>query len=213
MPVAEGFVTAEQDVEGVREPGDTAEVRTTIDRSSGCERLEQRTIRFAPGRSRERSNPDRQEVLYVAGGAGTLILEGAEHELRPRTGVFVAPGERYAIDNPGPDELHVVSVTAPESELGVGANRKVTVHFEDQPVLPASPNREFRFLVNEDAGCLDVTQFVGVIPPGRAPEHMSVPWLYVGGLFAAVAASMALAVRIAERRVEVSPVLVLREGG
>jgi len=25
--------------------------------------------------------------------------------------------------------------------------------------------------VNQDAGCLDVTQFVGVIPPGRAPEH------------------------------------------
>jgi mannose-6-phosphate isomerase-like protein (cupin superfamily) len=25
--------------------------------------------------------------------------------------------------------------------------------------------------VNQDAGCLDVTQFVGVIPPGRAPMH------------------------------------------
>jgi quercetin dioxygenase-like cupin family protein len=25
--------------------------------------------------------------------------------------------------------------------------------------------------VNQDAGCLDVTQFVGVIPSGRAPDH------------------------------------------
>ena len=41
----------------------------------------------------------------------------------------------------------------------------------DQPSLPASPNREFRYLVNQDAGCLDMTQFVGVIPPGKAPEH------------------------------------------
>ena len=47
----------------------------------------------------------------------------------------------------------------------------MTVRHADQPVLPASPNREFRYLVNQDAGCLDVTQFVGVIPPGRAPEH------------------------------------------
>ena len=37
--------------------------------------------------------------------------------------------------------------------------------------LPASPNREFRFLVDHSVGCRDVTQFVGVIPPGRAPLH------------------------------------------
>jgi quercetin dioxygenase-like cupin family protein len=30
---------------------------------------------------------------------------------------------------------------------------------------------QVRHLVNQDAGCLDVTQFVGVIPLGRAPEH------------------------------------------
>jgi mannose-6-phosphate isomerase-like protein (cupin superfamily) len=47
----------------------------------------------------------------------------------------------------------------------------VTVRYADRESLPATPNREFRFLVNEDAGCLDVTQFVGTIPPGRAPLH------------------------------------------
>src|ERR671923_116551 len=41
----------------------------------------------------------------------------------------------------------------------------------ERPSLPASPNREFRYLVNQDTGCLDVTQFVGVIPPGRAGMH------------------------------------------
>jgi len=62
-------------------------------------------------------------------------------------------------------------VTAPESELGIGANRRVTVRYADQHPLPATANREFRYLVNEDAGCLDVTQFVGVIPPSKAPRH------------------------------------------
>jgi quercetin dioxygenase-like cupin family protein len=171
MPVAEGFVIAEEDVEGRTEPGDTAEVRITIDRSSGCEHLEQQTLRFAPGRSLERANATRQEVLYVIAGRGRLNLEGSWYDLEPETGVFIAPRETWLVDNPGPETLHVLSVSAPESEAGIGANRLVTVRHRDQPPLPASPDREFRFLINEDAGCLDVTQFVGTIPPGRAPEH------------------------------------------
>ena len=169
MAVVEGFVIAEHEVVGVRADGDTAEVRTVIDGSRGCERLEQRVIRFAPGRSAQRGTDGRQEVLFVASGRGTLHLGGDEHPLEPWTGVFVAPGETYSVE--AADAMTVVSVTAPESELGVGDNRRVTVRYEDQPVLPASPNREFRYLVNQEAGCLDVTQFVGIIPPGRAPEH------------------------------------------
>jgi mannose-6-phosphate isomerase-like protein (cupin superfamily) len=126
-------------------------------------------IRFSPGRSAEQGGDGRQEVLFVVSGRGTLHLDGAEHLLEPWTGVFVAPGETYAVE--AQEDVTVVSVTAPESELGVGDNRRVTVRYEDQPVLPASPNREFRYLVNQDVGCLDVTQFVGIIPPGRAPEH------------------------------------------
>ncbi len=169
MPVAEGFVIDERDIAGRRANGDTAEVRTTIDASNGCERLEQHVIRFAPGRSLERNNEGRQEVLFIVSGAGTLHLGGAQHALEPKTGVFIAPGESYAVENPGPEELLAVSVTAPPS--GVGGNRKVTVRYDDQPSLEATAEREFRYLINQDAGCLDVTQFVGVIPPSRAPEH------------------------------------------
>jgi mannose-6-phosphate isomerase-like protein (cupin superfamily) len=169
VAVAEGFVIAEQDVVGVRAPGDTAEVRTTIDRSRGCERLEQRVLRFGPGRSSERGSDGRQEVLFVVSGRGTLSLEGLEYPLEPGTGAFVAPGESFTVETP--QELVIVSVTAPASELGVGDGRRVTVRYDEQPALPASPDREFRYLVNQDSGCLDVTQFVGVIPPGRAPEH------------------------------------------
>jgi mannose-6-phosphate isomerase-like protein (cupin superfamily) len=169
MPVAEGFVIEERDIAGRRADGDTAEVRTTIDASNGCERLEQHVIRFAPGRSLERNNEGRQEVLFIASGRGTLHLEGVEHVLEPKTGVFVAPGESYAVENPGPEELLAVSVTAPPS--GVGVNRKVTVRYADQPSLGATAEREFRYLINQDAGCLEVTQFVGEIPPSRAPEH------------------------------------------
>ena len=169
MRVAAGFVVAVRDIASVRAPGDTADVRTTIDAASGCERLEQRIIRFSPGRSLPRGEKGRQEVLFVISGSGTLHLDGVAHTLEPWTGAFVAPGETYAIETS--DGLSAVSVSAPASELGIGEQRRVTVRYEEQPVLPASPDREFRYLVNQDAGCLDVTQFVGVIPPGRAPDH------------------------------------------
>ena len=49
--MAEAFVVAAAEVGGERRPGDTALVTTTIGRAQGCEHLEQRLIRFAPGRS------------------------------------------------------------------------------------------------------------------------------------------------------------------
>ena len=165
--MSRGYVVAEHEVESRLESG-TAQARVTIDRACGCERLEQRVLRFGPGRSEERATGERQEVLYVASGRGLLHAVGEAHGLEPDTGAFLVPGDRYEVENPGPGELVLVSVAAPCE----GSRRsQVTVRYANRPVLPASPNREFRFLVNEDAGCLDVTQFVGVIPPGRAPMH------------------------------------------
>ena len=162
-----GYVVAEHEVEARLESG-TAETRLMIDGACGCERLEQRVLRFAPGRSEQRLTGDRQEVLYVASGRGTLHLGGEEHELERDSGAFLVPGESWGIDNPSPETLALVSVSAPCE----GERRSwVIVRYADRPVLPATPNREFRFLVNEDAGCLDVTQFVGTIPPGRAAMH------------------------------------------
>jgi mannose-6-phosphate isomerase-like protein (cupin superfamily) len=163
------YVRHEDELEPVRDEGDTATTRVSFDSSNGCEHLEQRLIRFAPGRSRGRSLDGRQEILFVISGSGELELEGSRHELSPKTGVFIASGETYAIDNPGPEELVVVSVLAPEDR--VGASRKVTVRLDEQPELPASSERTFHYLVNEDAGCLDVTQFLGIVQPSKAPFH------------------------------------------
>jgi mannose-6-phosphate isomerase-like protein (cupin superfamily) len=168
---AGGYVVAERDVASQRAEDDTATARVTIDASVGCERLEQRVLRFAPGRSRPRFLEEVQEVLYAVEGAGTLLIDGREHALEPEMGAYVAAGETWEIENEGPEELVVVSVRAPADDGSARDRRKVTVRLADQPVLWASGNREFRYLVNQDAGCLDVTQFVGVIPPGRAPLH------------------------------------------
>jgi mannose-6-phosphate isomerase-like protein (cupin superfamily) len=171
MSAVVDHVLHEDELEPVRDEGDTATIRVSFDSSNGCEHLEQRLIRFSPGRSRDRSLERRQEVLFVVSGRGELELDGSRHGLEPDTGVFIASGETYAIDNPGPEDLLVVSVLAPEDRVGAPGERKVTVRLEDQPELPASTERTFHYLVNEDAGCLDVTQFLGIVQPSKAPFH------------------------------------------
>ncbi len=163
---------SEDEVEAFRADGDTARVRTTIDASTGCELLVQRVIEFAPGRSRERGEPGRDEVLYVIAGRGTLHLEGGEHALEQETAAYVRDGERYSVENPGPHDLKLVAVSAPADESGEEPpRRRVTIRFADQPELRADAKRTFRYLVNEGAGCTSVTQFLGVVEPCRAPDH------------------------------------------
>src|ERR1044071_730263 len=125
-----GYVVSAGAVRARPESG-TAQARVTIDRSSGCERLGQRILRFAPGRSDERTTGDRQAPLSVTGGHGVLHSAGAEPALEPGTGAFLVPGESWAVDNPGPDDLELVSVTAPcEGE----ERSQVTVGFADRTV-------------------------------------------------------------------------------
>jgi mannose-6-phosphate isomerase-like protein (cupin superfamily) len=165
-------VTDEAHAEARGDDADTATTRVTIGRDFGCEALEQRVIRFAPGRSRPRGGGTREELLFAVSGAGTLRLGGAEHPLEAETGAFVPPGESYEIENAGPEELVVVSVLALEPEGSAEeAAERVTVRVADQPAHPAGRDREFRYVVNEELGCRTVTQFVGSIPPSRALPH------------------------------------------
>jgi len=147
-----------------------ADVRVTIDRTHGSERLAQRVIRCPPGRSGPRRLDVKQELLYVASGRGTLQVAGEEHPLEPDTGAYVVPGEEYELENEGPEELVVVVVEGPY-ENGAPDSSRRTVRFADRPTLEAGSDRRFRYLVNQDVGCRDLTQFVGTIDPGRAPMH------------------------------------------
>jgi mannose-6-phosphate isomerase-like protein (cupin superfamily) len=166
-----GYVVAEDEVAGQTRPGDTASVRVTIGPGSTSERLVQRVERFGRGRSTARELAGDQEVLYVVSGSGKLHVAGRVHELEPDTGAFVAAGDEYVIENNLDEELVLVCVRAPQEAGARPDSERRTVRFADREPLPAKPNREFRYLVNQDLGCLDVTQFVGLIPPGRAPMH------------------------------------------
>jgi len=167
-------VVHESDVRGRRPGTDTAEVRITLDPSVGCDRLEQRVIRFASGKSLPQQLDGLQGILYVVSGRASLEVDGERHEVEPESGVYLRPGDHYVIDNPGPEELMAVLVTTwpPDGMLPQPAPR--VVRYAERPSLPAGKDREFRYLVHRDTGSPDVTQFVGTIPPGRSPNHSHV---------------------------------------
>lgn len=167
-----GYVTHVDDVAATTAVGDTVSSRTTIDASVGAEHLAQTVLTFGPGQSLPRRAEERDEIAYVVSGSGNLKLAETTYDLNPDIGIYVRAGEEYVIDNPGPQDIVVISVTAPEpTENHEPLERKVIVSVADQPVIPAGKDREFKFVIDPEAGCQDVTQFVGWIPPGRAPTH------------------------------------------
>ena len=89
----QSFVVAEADVEGRRAEGDTALEKLVHGAHTGSGLLEQRVTRYAPGRSLPRTEADRDELLYVVSGSGTLELDGEPYDLEPESGVYVRAGE------------------------------------------------------------------------------------------------------------------------
>jgi mannose-6-phosphate isomerase-like protein (cupin superfamily) len=163
-------LVSEHDVAEHRQAGDSATVKVTLDASVGCRNVTQRVLRFAAGRSMPRRTAC-EEVWFVAAGHGTLLLDGREHALEPEVGVLLEPGTSWVLDNPGEGELVVVAVQVPGArEPLAGAAAPPVLRLAEQPAMTTG-DREFRILVDPEIGCQGVTQFVGWIPPGRAPTH------------------------------------------
>jgi mannose-6-phosphate isomerase-like protein (cupin superfamily) len=126
--------------------------------------FEQRILRFE-GEGGERRDDERDEVLYVLEGSGTARVGGDERELEPGTGVFVARGTPWRIESAASVKLLSVLVEEP---LPASASHALIASGARGP---ATAGREFTLLAHPENGCASVTQFVGFIPPGRAPEH------------------------------------------
>src|ERR671922_1511673 len=135
------YVLAPDELEERQADGDTACVASAFDASRGSEILEQRVVRYAPGRSRPVETGDRIAVLYVVSGRGEIHVADTAEEVEPSTGLYVAAGESYEVENPGPDELLVVAVTAPSEQNGSPPAGGALVRGANHPPLPAGGAR------------------------------------------------------------------------
>lgn len=129
-----------------------------------CAEFRQRLLVF-DGAGEERRDDRRDEVLYVLDGAGAATICGERHELAPGTGAFVARGTPWRVEEA--DGLRLLSVLV-EDPLPATASHAVIAGGERGT---ATAGREFTLLARPEHGCESVTQFVGFVPPGRAPDH------------------------------------------
>jgi mannose-6-phosphate isomerase-like protein (cupin superfamily) len=185
-----------------------------VGRATGARAISLRVMEFAPGLSPGIRNDDCDEILYVlpweressvrdevstsrrrgpqrgspAGVADSgwvnLLINGQSHEVGPDTGIYIRPGEIFAIDNRGPASVILVSSQCPDPDCAPRFVRETTassvgpssaahpplVCLAGRPAQPTA-DRWYRVLVDDEIGSTQVTQFVGSIPPGRAPDH------------------------------------------
>jgi mannose-6-phosphate isomerase-like protein (cupin superfamily) len=154
--------------------------RVTISQAIGARDLLQTISIYSHGVAPARRNPTAEEVLYVVRGQGSCYIDGHTYELDPGTAVYIPPGSVYQIRG-SVDELEIVGVCCPEeTRTEVGIEQLVSDTSDTKPfrtVLEAAQkavatgDRTFKLLVNRDLGAKRVTQFIGVIPQGRAPMH------------------------------------------
>jgi quercetin dioxygenase-like cupin family protein len=104
------------------------------------------------------------EVVYVLEGTGRLTVGGDAHELRPGVGLFVSRGLAWSAEG----DARGVSVLVHEPEPSSG---HAVVDLNAVEAGSATAGRQFLLGARPEVGCASVTQFVGLVPPGRAPDH------------------------------------------
>jgi mannose-6-phosphate isomerase-like protein (cupin superfamily) len=113
----------------------------------------------------------------------TIFIDGWPLEVSAQTGIYLRPGQTLTVENARPDSLFLISSRCPEPVASswntfeaITSPRSRTpppaalVRLTDRAAQPTG-DRWYRVLVDDEVGSAQVTQFVGSIPPGRAPDH------------------------------------------
>ena len=116
----------------------------------------QRVVRLAG----EHGADDADELVFVLAGEGSAELDGEARPLRPGISLFVPAGTPWQAT--GDAQAISVLVHDPEPSDGV-----VVVDCDAVEKGTATAGRQFVL----GAPCASATQFIGLIPPGRAPDH------------------------------------------
>lgn len=183
--VLEGGCRVSSMHEGVPHVSGSLKIWNQIGKANGADAISLRILEFGPGLSPGLRNRKCDEVLYLLedfddGRSCTVFVDGDSYEVSSQTGIYLRPGQTLSVENPGPSAVRFVSSQCPE-EVFTGTvdtplDHPVTalpapiVRLSARRALPTA-DRWYRVLVDEEIGSEQVTQFVGSIPPGRAPDH------------------------------------------
>jgi len=121
------------------------------------DRFAQRVVPLAGVRDAE----DHDELIYVLEGSARATVDGCAHDLGAGTAVFIARGHAWSAEGDG----RAVSVLV--RDPADSARSHEVVDLTDAERGSATAGRQFVL----GPRCGSATQFVGLVPPGRAPDH------------------------------------------
>ncbi len=103
---------------------------------------------------------DADELVFVLNGTGTAEIDGAERPLRRGISLFIPAGTVWTASG----DAKAVSVLVHEPDPSDGP---AVVDCDEVEKGTATAGRQFVL----GAPCASATQFIGLIPSGRAPDH------------------------------------------
>jgi quercetin dioxygenase-like cupin family protein len=115
---------------------------------------------------------ERDSLLFVVSGAGSLALGDELHELAAGSAALVLSGEEGAV-TAGDGSLSLVHATVGEDadrHAALGPRESV-VRVDSAVSQDATGARSYRVLFGPANGSTRATLFAGYLPPGRAPWH------------------------------------------
>jgi quercetin dioxygenase-like cupin family protein len=164
-------------------------VQWLIDGRVGAQHVMSFACRLDEGANSAPHSHPADEVVYVVEGAGEVSIDGVSHRVQKGNALYIPEGAEHFFGNLAPGALRLVGAMAPPVEHSPIGRAPARLTVEQRPAAvdekTARPTlmtesgvkptmmgeRSFRLLVNPEVGCLTMTQFTGIIPPGRAPLH------------------------------------------
>jgi mannose-6-phosphate isomerase-like protein (cupin superfamily) len=168
-----------------------------IGRATGAEAISLSVMEFATGSSPTMRNYDCDQILYLLdpdsgsrsndmnevnsnGPRVTIVIDCQSVKVERDTGIYIRPNQTFSIHNPDSRAVTMISSQCPDPDrpqqfvnapqLSPSLGPIPVVRLGDQKSQPTA-DRWYRVLIDERVGSTQVTQFVGSIPPGRAPDH------------------------------------------
>ena len=173
---------------GVRN-GDCDEILYVVDefesidhRSAESAEYDSQRARSATPLDQDGNKDSHPEGVRMDGQEIQLIIDGKPFNVSADTGIYIGPQQTLAIHNPNSQPVVVLSSRCPDPDRAQEfVDLSATYAPQDDGQKPfvrlwdrapqSTANRWYRVLVDAEVGSEQVTQFVGSIPPGRAPDH------------------------------------------
>jgi len=155
--------------EGEPAPDGPLRIWKHFGREAGARAISLRVLELPAGERATLRNESSDEVLYVIAGSGSA----GGSAISANTGIYLPPSASLEIA--AVETLTLVSSQCPDTGAILegyepGHGEPFVVAMRDRAVQRTG-DRWYREIINADDGSTQVTQFVGGIPPGRAPDH------------------------------------------